>query len=69
MNFEQLVELGMDKATSVYSDDGSMPERATRRFLDAVASQDVYTVEEIEKEVINRMNELVRRVNERYQNA
>lgn len=69
MNFEQLVELGMDKATSVYSDDGSMPERATRRFLDAVASQDVYTVEEIEKEVISRMNELVRRVNERYQNA
>ena len=69
MDFEKLVELGMDKATSVYSDDGSMPERATRRFLDAIASQDVYTASDIEDEVRLRMNELVRRINERFENA
>lgn len=69
MDFEQLVELGMDKATSVYSDDGSMPERATRRLLDAIATQDVYTLSDIEDEVRMRMNELVRQINERYENA
>ena len=69
MDFEKLVELGMDKATSVYSDDGSAVERSTRRFLDAIASQDVYTASDIEDEVRMRMNELVRQINERFENA
>jgi len=69
MDFEQLVELGMDKATSWYSDDGSAPERAIRRLNEAIASQDVYTLSDIEDEVRMRMNELVRQINERYENA
>jgi len=69
MDFEKLVEIGMDKATSVYSDDGSAVERANRRFLDAIASQDVYTASDIEDEVRLRMNELVRQINERFENA
>jgi len=66
MDFEKLVEFGMDKATSVYSDDGSAVQRDTERFYTAIASQDVYTAEDIEKEVRNRMNEAVRRINEQF---
>jgi len=69
MDFEKLVELGMSKATAVYSDSPYALEQDTRRFLDAIASQDVYTASDIEDEVRLRMNELVRQINERFENA
>lgn len=66
MDFEKLVQFGMDSATAVYSDDSRAVERDRKRFESAVASQDVYSIEDIEKEVRNRMAEAVRRVNERF---
>lgn len=66
MNFNKLLELGMDSATARYSDDGSAIERDRKRFVDAVASQDVYTLEEIEQAVTDKMNEAIARINEEF---
>lgn len=65
MDFEKLVELGMDKATARFSDDGSAIQRDAERFAKAIASQDVYTAEEIEAEVTRKMNEAIAKINER----
>jgi hypothetical protein len=66
MDFQKLVDLGMDSATAIYSDDGSAIERDRKRFVDAVASQDVYTLEQIEKAVSDEMNRIVAKMNEDY---
>jgi hypothetical protein len=66
MDFETLVALGMDSATAIYSDDGSAIERDRKRYVDAIEAQDVYTLQQIESEVVDRMNEIVRKMNERH---
>lgn len=66
MDFNKLLELGMDSATARYSDDGSAVERDRKRFVDAVSSQDVYTLEEIEQAVTDKMNEAITRINEEF---
>ena len=66
MDFNKLLELGMDSATARYSDDGSAVERDRKRFVDAVASQDAYTLEEIEQAVTDKMNEAIARINEEF---
>ena len=66
MDFKKLLELGMDSATARYSDDGSAIERDRKRFVDAVASQDVYTLEEMEKAVSDEMNRIITKMNEDY---
>jgi hypothetical protein len=66
MDFQKLMDLGMDSATARYSDDGSAIERDRKRFVDAVASQDVYTLEEIEQAVTDEMNRIITKMNEEY---
>ena len=66
MDFKKLLDLGMDSATARYSDDGSAIERDRKRFVDAVASQDVYTLEEMEKAVSDEMNRIITKMNEDY---
>ena len=66
MDFKKLLELGMDSATARYSDDGSAIERDRKRFVDAVASQDVYTLEEMEKAVSDEMNRIITKMNEEF---
>ncbi|MDA8874753.1 hypothetical protein N9H78_03675 [Winogradskyella sp.] len=67
MDFQKLMDLGMDSATARYSDDGSAIERDRKRFVDAVASQDVYTLEEIEQAVTDEMNRIIIKMNEEFQ--
>jgi|SaaInl85LU_5_DNA_1037374.scaffolds.fasta_scaffold31219_2 hypothetical protein len=66
MDFQKLMDLGMDSATARYSDDGSAIERDRKRFVDAVASQDVYTLEQIEKAVSDEMNRIITKMNDDY---
>lgn len=66
MDFNKLLALGMDSATARYSDDGSAIERDRKRFVDAVASQDVYTLEQIEQAVSDEMNRIITKMNEDY---
>ena len=66
MDFQKLMDLGMDSATARYSDDGSAIERDRKRFVDAVASQDVYTLEQIEQAVTDEMNRIITKMNEEY---
>jgi hypothetical protein len=66
MDFQKLMDLGMDSATARYSDDGSAIERDRKRFVDAVASQDVYTLEQIEKAVSDEMNRIIIKMNDDY---
>lgn len=66
MDFKKLLDLGMDSATARYSDDGSAIERDRKRFVDAVASQDVYTLEEMEKAVSDEMNRIITKMNEEF---
>ena len=66
MDFNKLLELGMDSATARYSDDGSAIERDRKRFVDAVASQDAYTLEQIEQAVSDEMNRIITKMNEDY---
>jgi hypothetical protein len=66
MDFTKLLELGMDSATARYSDDGSAIERDRKRFVDAVASQDVYTLEQMEQAVTDEMNRIITKMNEDY---
>ena len=67
MDFQKLMDLGMDSATARYSDDGSAIERDRKRFVDAVASQDVYTLEQIEQAVTDEMNRIITKMNEEFQ--
>lgn len=67
MDFKKLMELGMDSATARYSDDGSAIERDRKRFVEAVASQDVYTLEEMEKAVSDEMNRIITKMNEEFE--
>lgn len=66
MDFQKLMDLGMDSATARYSDDGSAIERDRKRFVDAVASQDVYTLEQVEQAVTDEMNRIITKMNEEY---
>ena len=66
MDFQKLMGLGMDSATARYSDDGSAIERDRKRFVDAVASQDVYTLEQIEQAVTDEMNRIITKMNDEY---
>ena len=66
MDFNKLRDLGMDAATARYSDDASAIERDRKRFVDAVASQDVYTLEEMELAVRDEMNRVITKMNEEY---
>ena len=66
MDFNKLLELGMDSATARYSDDGSAIERDRKRFVDAVASQDAYTLEQVEQAVSDEMNRIITKMNEDY---
>jgi len=66
MDFTKLLELGMDSATARYSDDGSAIERDRKRFVEAVASQNVYTLEEMELAVSDEMNRIITKMHEDY---
>ena len=68
MDFETLVALGMDSATAVYSDDASAIERDRKRYHDSVASQDVWTLEQVDAGVRVSMEDAIKRINERTAN-
>lgn len=63
MDFEKLVGLGIDSLTARYSDDGSAIERDRARLVKAVSEQDTYTLEQVEEEALDRLNESIRRMN------
>jgi hypothetical protein len=65
--FDKLVSLKYDTFTAVYSDDYSAIKRDEARYQDALASQDVFTNEEIDTAARERMAETIRKINERFE--
>lgn len=60
--FERLVSLKTDTHTAYYSDDYSAVKRDKERYDNALASQSVFTDEEISAETTKRWNEMIARI-------
>lgn len=68
MDLQKLMDLGMDAATAIYSDDASAIGRDRNRYHEAVASQDVWTLEQVDAAVKVSMEDAIKRINERTAN-